>query len=227
MIGMLNVNNSFVRINLIGDIFPGETAFTLQYGIKSQFDKHKGKPWISKIKNLLEGSDITIGNLESPLIDDDKTNKRTFYGHPEFAEFLKECRINVINVANNHILEQGSMGFDSTIKVIEKSGLHVVGNYHGNLPNIKLLRVKNINIAIAGFSNVDLIKINNDNKFIELNEDIVIKAIELMKARAADIKIISLHWGHEYIQFPSFDQRLMAYSLLKRGRILLQAIILM
>jgi hypothetical protein len=100
--------NQKVKIAFVGDIFPGERDITLNYGIKTQFEKHKGRLWIDRINSLLGDNDIIIGNLESPLISLNKTLKKTFYGNPDFAFFLKECGINVLNVANNHIMEQGN-----------------------------------------------------------------------------------------------------------------------
>jgi poly-gamma-glutamate synthesis protein (capsule biosynthesis protein) len=154
-----------IIISLIGDIFPGELPYTQNYGIRSQFEKHKGVPWIRKIKKIVGENDIVVGNLESPLVAEVDTIKKTFFGDPEFVCVLKECGINVLNVANNHIMEQGNQGFQSTIQALNKAELGIVGHIIDSKSKIIYKDVKGLKIAIAGISNVDLHVIQNDNHF--------------------------------------------------------------
>lgn len=206
-----------IKISFIGDIFPGERAFTLKYGIKTQFENHNGRTWINKVKTILGDCDIVVGNLESPLIEESKSVKKTFWGNPSFAFFLKECGINVLNVANNHIMEQGDAGIKNTIDSLINAQLGVVGNIVNFTSNIHYLNVKGIKIGIAGFSNVDLHKIQNNGHFAILNEQNVLNTIETMKQQSVDLKILCLHWGNEYIHIPSIEQREMAYKFIDAG----------
>lgn len=210
-------NSKVVKITLLGDIFPGELSYTRNYGIKSQFLKHQGKPWLPKIKEITEDGDIVIGNLESPLIAKNKTIKDTFYGSPVFAHFMKNCGINVLNIANNHILEHGPEGLKQTVQTLRNAELDFVGNIEGLKPNIVYKHIKGIKIAIAGFSNVDLDIIKNDNQFSVLNENIVLDTLHEMKEHKADIKILCFHWGNEYIHVPSLLQRKLAYKFIDSG----------
>lgn len=209
--------NEVIRITLVGDIFPGELIYTKDYGIRSQFERHKGKPWLSKIINIIGDNDIVIGNLESPLVDEKNIIKKTFYGHPEFSLFLKKCGINVINVANNHILEQGIQGFESTIQALNKAETAVIGQISEAKSNIYYKIVNGKKIAIAGFSNVDLHVINNDNNFAVLTVENVLKTLKEMEEANANIKILSFHWGNEYVHVPSLEQRKMAFKFIDQG----------
>jgi len=130
-----------VKIKLIGDIFPGELSFTQNYGIRTQFEKHNGKPWGNRIKTILDDTDIVIGNLESPLVEENKAIKNTFFGNPNFAFFLKECGINILNIANNHIMEQGDAGIKNTIDSLKNAQLGIVGNIVNFTSNILYLNV--------------------------------------------------------------------------------------
>lgn len=206
-----------IRIAFVGDIFPGELPFTLNYGIRTQFEKHKGEPWVNRVKDIIGTNDITIGNLEAPLVDREKALKPIFYGSPDFAGFLKECGINVLNVANNHILEQGDQGFLKTIESLEGAGLGVVGNVANHQSRVLIREVKGVRVAIAGFSNVDLHKIENNNRFAVLSEENVLSTLNLMKQQKADIKILSLHWGDEYVHIPSPEQKTLAYKFIDAG----------
>lgn len=206
-----------IKISLIGDIFPGELSFTKNYGIRTQFEKHNGMPWVEKIRNVIGRNDLIIGNLESPLISKSAAIKDTFYGNPGFGKFLKECGINVLNVANNHILEQGESGFKSTIEILSENQVGIVGHIVNGSSVILYREIRGIRISIAGFSNVDLHKIQNNGNFAVLNEENVLNALDIMKQNSADIRILCLHWGDEYIHFPSLEQRKMAYKFIDAG----------
>jgi len=210
-------HNNFVKITIIGDIFPGELPYTVGYGIKSQFKAHEGIQWVNKIKNICGDNDLIIGNLESPLITEENAIKNTFFGDPKFAMFLKNSGINILNIANNHILEQGSTGFYSTINTLETLNLDVVGYIKEKKSKIVYKTINDIKIAIAGFSNVDLEVIKNETHFAILNEENLDDIIARMEKENADYKILCFHWGNEYINIPSLEQRKIAYRLIDKG----------
>jgi gamma-polyglutamate biosynthesis protein CapA len=211
------IQRDTLKITFVGDIFPGELPYTIGYGIRTQFENHKGIPWIVKIKEILGENDIVIGNLESPLVAETDAIKRTFKGNPEFTAFLMKCGINVVNVANNHILEHGNKGFHSTLKSLDDGRVGIVGYVKESETKIIYKVLKGLKIAIAGFSNVDLHVIQNDNHFAVLDEDNVINTLKTMDENKADLKILCFHWGNEYIHIPSLKQRKMAYKFIDNG----------
>jgi gamma-polyglutamate biosynthesis protein CapA len=208
---------NLIKLTIIGDVFPGELPYTQNYGIRTQFRNHKGEAWGNKIKEILGENDIVIGNLESPLIDERIALKKTFFGDPEFAKFLKDCGITVLNVANNHILEHGKSGFQCTIDTLKNAKLGIIGNIRNLDSNVYYRNIKRMEIAIAGFSNVDLDYSHNDYQFAVLNEVNVINSIKEMEGHGANLKILCFHWGNEYINVPSMDQRKMAYKFIDNG----------
>lgn len=206
-----------LKIVFVGDVFPGELPYTIDYGIRTQFIKHKGAEWGNKIKSIKDNADILIGNLESPLLSKNHIKKRTFYGEQDFAAFLKRAGFDIINIANNHILEHGTLGLDSTVKSLKSAGIDIIGQYDDTFSNI-VCRTKNgIRIGVAGFSNADLSVINNQNNIQELNERNVLATLKKMSDDNIKIKILYFHWGDEYMHIPSTDQRRLAYKFIDNG----------
>ena len=203
-----------MKITLVGDIFPADEFLSVGFGIRSQFEATKGERWKDNIQGITQDSDIVIGNLESPLLEPSlAAGKPDFYGSPEFARFLRECGIGVLNVANNHILEHGKGGYERTLQILEESGIAVAGNDN----RVLYIHRDNCLIGIAGFCNVDLDKFDNDGCFSVLDEVNAMAALNEMADRKADLKILTLHWGNEYIHRPSMMQRNMAYRLIDAG----------
>lgn len=152
-----------MKITLVGDIFPADEFLSVGFGIRSQFEATKGERWKDNIQGITQDSDIVIGNLESPLLEPSlAAGKPDFYGSPEFARFLRECGIGVLNVANNHILEHGKGGYERTLQILEESGIAVAGNDN----RVLYIHRDNCLIGIAGFCNVDLTSLTTTAVFL-------------------------------------------------------------
>lgn len=202
-----------MKITFVGDIFPSDESLTLGFGIKSKFEEKGGNNWLDNIRSVTEGSDIVIGNLESPLLDSSLAKKSDFYGNPKFAGFLKNCGINILNVANNHMLEHGQTGYEETLKILCGLNINIIGDKN----RVLYLQKDNCKIAIAGFCGVDLELFENDGCFSVLNEENLKSALNDMIWNKADLKIFCFHWGNEYIHKPSPEQRMLAYNLIDSG----------
>lgn len=202
-----------MRITFVGDIFPADESFCLGFGIKSKFEEGGGSNWRSNIMSVTNGSDMVVGNLESPLLDSSLVEKPDFYGSPQFAGFLKDCGITILNIANNHILEHGKVGYGETLKVLRKSDIGIVGDNN----KILYLQKENCKIAVAGFCGVDLDRFDNEGCFSVLNEQNIKLALDDMTANKVDFKIFCFHWGNEYIHIPSLEQRRLAYKWVDAG----------
>jgi len=205
-----------VKITLVGDIFPANLFYTIGFGVASEFYKHKGEPWLKQLQSLLKGSDIAFGNLESPLIEDNLfTTINCFAGSYEFAFFLKQIGINIVSIANNHILEQGSEGFQSTIKYLENHQINYIGKQINNTSNIVTVECKNLKIGFVGFNAIQ--DIQNPDLYANYSEESVLKALKDMNEMDIDYKIISIHWGDEFINIPSLKQIESAHKFIESG----------
>lgn len=205
-----------VKITFLGDIFPANLHYTIGFGVASQFAKHNGAPWIKTIRDYLYDSNIVFGNLESPLIGKFKKPEETsFAGDISFANFLKKIGINILSVANNHILEQGKEGFFSTIKALENQCIKYIGKYENGTSNIEIFKINNMSIGFAAFNAIH--DISNPNLYANYSEYSVIKALELMSSLNLDFKIISIHWGNEFINIPKISQIQSARKFIDEG----------
>ena len=148
-----------VKLTFVGDLFPGNIIESVGIGIGSQFLKHQGRPWKNKIKSFFLDSDFVFANLESPLIKDDNTcNNSTFAGSTKFGKLLSEVGISAVSVANNHILEHGCAGFQSTLDSLEKNNILPIGVQTKNNSTIQKINISNINIGMIGYNDIHDIK---------------------------------------------------------------------
>lgn len=213
---MTDLNDKF-SITFTGDIFPADKAFTIGFGIKSQIGK-RFDIWKSDFIEVLYHSRFVIGNLEGPIVCDEEVIHNTFYGHPMFGRLLKESGFRIMNLANNHILEQGEHGFHSTLNVLEECGIDVVGGATNNgASKVLIEEIEGVRIAFAGFCDERVCHIPNRGQYASLSEEKIDDAIQEMNAMEADIKVAILHWGNEYIHYPSLQQRALAHKIIDQG----------
>lgn len=192
----------------------GEQHLCYKFGVKSVIANKIDYFFndINDIKNILKNADIVFGNLEA-AISSYTINKgfesNFFLVEPNNIKEIED--FNVISVANNHIMEHGEIAFLSTIDILLKNDIIPVGCKN----KIQILEKNGFRIAIMAYSCVDDFildcnynKIKSEKKIIE----------EIRKIRNnCDLVILSLHWGCEYVPFPSPGQIKMGRKLIDCG----------
>lgn len=206
------------RLICIGDILSADRQHTKSIGIASKYSINQGNNWLSACKEITQNKDILFGNLEAPLVTEQpsKMSETAFAGSIFFSNWLSKAGLDVVSIANNHILEHDQKGFESTIRVLKTINVKPVGVIDQNTgSNLTILKKNDVCIGFAGFNAIH--DITPNNSYAKLNEDNVNKAIDGLKKKDADIICLSFHWGHEYIHIPSWDQIKLARKAIDAG----------
>jgi poly-gamma-glutamate capsule biosynthesis protein CapA/YwtB (metallophosphatase superfamily) len=175
-----------ITIKAVGDIIPG-TNF-LNYRLPRFQDQLLPK----SVRTHLQGSDILFGNFESSLTNHPYTTKDinreqvfAFRSPPAYAQLFAKAGFNVFNMANNHAMDFGLVGFKDTKKNLEAAGIATLG--HKN--QILYLKANNIPVGMIGFSPYEMY---NSIHNLAAAEKLVAQA-----KKNANIVIVSMHAGAE------------------------------
>lgn len=203
-----------LTVYAVGDIMLGEHALCYNFGVKSII-KNKGVDYLFKdVKGILKNGDIIFGNLEAPISNytDKKGFEANFFrGEPNIIEELKNASFNVLSVANNHIMEHGDRAFFSTVNSLRENNIIPVGVKDRK----DILDIRGLKIAFLGYSFIeDFIDNLQYNKIS--SEEKVLSDIKNLR-KQVDLIIISLHWGYEYVPFPSPEQIEIGRKLIDYG----------
>ena len=81
-----------------------------------------------ELQAIIKTCDISLCNLEGPILKDDSEEKADKIGpHCEngilAAEEIKKNGFNVVTLANNHIMDYGTSGLIETIEILDKYGV--------------------------------------------------------------------------------------------------------
>lgn len=182
-------------------IFTGDVMLGRSVMSKSLKVKNPNYPFVN-VADVLRSADIVFSNLESPIVDNcpytDSGFK--FCSDPKMIEGLKFAGIDVVSLANNHMLNYGKEGFDQTKQYLDLNGIKWVGD--GNLVIIEKNKTK------FGFLGFNFLTVRPQEKDLDL--------VRNSKSKV-DILIASVHWGEEYKDKPSVYQRLLAKKLSEAG----------
>lgn len=204
-----------LRIVLTGDLLPGNTPYNVRKGIASRLLSGESINWEKALYPLFHDSDLVITNLESALSKDNyKVKELPFLGPANLAQILKECGVTHVNLANNHILQHGHEQFSETVEILKNAGLELIGSNPGGPPSVSFFLINNLRIGLAGFNDINSQKTAPGHV---LSEENIIHSLNEMKKSGADLRILSFHWGEEYVQIPSPRQQKLAKFALDHG----------
>ena len=121
---MNNFWRQLMNIIIGADIVPTKTNF-------KAFEKGDMKEIVGlELLDILNNSDYNIFNLETPLTDVPAPihkNGPNLIAATKCINGYKALGIDLLTVANNHIMDQGVIGLDSTLSVLDKNEIAYVG----------------------------------------------------------------------------------------------------
>lgn len=213
-----------ITISAVGDVMmPG----SIQAAVARK--KHDYYMLFEKVAADLSAADITIANLETPV-----DSARSVSGYPKFntspalLTALKRAGVDVVSIANNHIMDQGVAGLRRTMDNISAAGLVFIGagRTRAEADEPKFITAGGITCAFLAYTygsnerlpgrkanspGVAVLRTNSD-------ADLARSVLKVSEARqAADLVVVSIHWGDEYSVQPTPWQRRVAEELVRAG----------
>lgn len=155
-----------------------------------------------------EKAHLTIANLECPLINKDTPIEKcgpVLGVESACIHGIKQAHIDVLNLANNHIMDHGSIGLENVIEVCAKAGISTVGAGK-NLEaarHILIKKMEDIRIGILGVTEHEFSIATKDSW--GANPLDLIDFVRNVKSQRGkfDFLIVLVHGGNEGYQYPS------------------------
>jgi len=176
-----------------------------------------GHPF-ENVRGIFESKDILFGNLETVLSNQRKKAEKAVVldSSPKKVKYLKDVGFDILNIANNHIMDLGSEGFHDTLGTLRKEGLSFIGANDKSEQSYAILEKHGIRLGFLGYTQGRFSLPEKRVWINELNLSDIAGDIESLK-RQCDSVIISLHWGTENVFYPSPKQIDLAHRLIDTG----------
>ncbi len=155
--------------------------------------KGDGERLLAPVAGLLRRADVAFVNLEGTLADDlpqtkcgpDSRSCYAFRTPTRYTAALRAAGIDVVSCANNHAMDLGVAGMESTMRALDAAGIAHAGRY-GDVARLQHDGVRLVLVAAhsgACCPNVNAV-------------DEVTAAVRLAD-READVVVLSMHAGAE------------------------------
>ena len=189
-----------IKILIGGDVYPAGK-------IQTAFTEGRAADIFHDLLPEVEGADLSIVNLECPLISRETPIAKAgpVLGAPkECIRGFAEAGWDVLNLANNHSFDHGAEGLRETIRTIRDAGLEPLGAGENILeaqrPLVK--EIKGERVVIFSMA---------EHEFSFAEEDIpganpldLINVVHAIREHKRDgIFIVLVHGGNEYYPYPS------------------------
>jgi poly-gamma-glutamate capsule biosynthesis protein CapA/YwtB (metallophosphatase superfamily) len=174
---------------------------------------------------ILKKNDLNLINLETALT---KSNKKVskvfnFKAAPEKVGQLLQGKIDVVNLANNHILDFSEEGLIETIETLDKAKiLHVGAGL--DLSRAKapvIIEKEGMKIGILGCTDNEPTWCAGKEKagtyFVEIGDLKALRHEIIALRKRVDLLILSIHWGPNMIRRPFPEHRKFAHQLIELG----------
>lgn len=216
--GCSSKKDSVVTIGFCGDVMLGRLVG------ETIANKPYTYVW-GNVLPLLQGHDLNVANLETTLTKSTGAVPKVFNykSDPRNVRALVEGNIQVVNLANNHILDFGVEGLKDTLHSLNSAGILHVGAGMNLVEARKPVIVERngLKIGIIGFTDNEPGWAANDqqpgvNYFNVSQLQKVQYEITQLKPRV-DVVIVSLHWGGNWATAPSHEFQAFARALVHSG----------
>jgi len=163
----------------------------------------------SEIKEEIIAYDISVGNLEGPIVYKPIEFAREslmFNFIPETADALNWAGFDVLTLSNNHTQNRGAQGLRETKEILTKAGIDYVGDP--------------VTCSDETVFKKDGVVFTVFNKTFPQNcsDDKISEMVKVVRsANPNDFLIAILHWGNEYQPLNSSTQETLAHNIIDSG----------
>jgi poly-gamma-glutamate synthesis protein (capsule biosynthesis protein) len=214
-----NTETSTVTLAAVGDILIHDTV----YRDAQVTSSYNFRPMFRQVRGEISSADIAFANQES-MIGGEELGLSSY---PQFnspyglADDLKWAEFDIVNLANNHTLDQGEQGIKNATNYLDKIGLKYIGAARSasSSKKIKIIEKKDIKLSFLGYT------YGTNGIPVPRGKDYLVNLIDqkqiqqdIAKAeKKSDLTVVSLHFGTQYQKQPNQIQKNLAKKLNQAG----------
>jgi hypothetical protein len=182
---------------------------------------HDFAPMLAGVEPLVSGADLAICHLETPLAPPGGpyASYPSFSVPPEIAPALAATGYDACTTASNHTYDRGADGVDRTLDTLDAAGIRHAGS--ARTPDearaITMLDVERVSVALLSYTyGFNGIPAPNGEEWRSnlIDEGAILDEAARAREQGADVVVLALHWGDEYVHEPNAQQSDLAPRLI-------------
>lgn len=183
---------------------------------------YRFRPMFRAIRPTIRGADLAICHMETPLGPGAPSGFPIFNTPPALAYAVKWAGWDACTTASNHSVDQGRGGVRTTLVALERAGLRHSGTARSprEARRILLLDVEGIRVALfAATYGTNGLPLPDPWSVKLIRPAQIIRDARRARRLGADLVVVNLHWGVEYVHAPTSDQLRVARQLRRSGAV--------
>lgn len=229
------ISSSRITFAAAGDNIIHEAVFTdakrlaaAQVSAGGAAQDYAFSPMYAGLAELIGKADLAYVNHESPI-----SSRNSVKGYPDFnspadaGRDLLAVGFDVINIANNHMLDMGEAGLNDSVAYWKSTDAKAVlgacsrQNYDAdNLQTVEIDGVKIVFLSYTTFvnwSHANELSANSAHIVPYAKDADIKRQMALARESGADLIFVSMHWGDEGKFQPNAEQKRLAQLLADEG----------
>ncbi|MDE6718073.1 MAG: CapA family protein [Muribaculaceae bacterium] len=175
------------------------------------------------IAPTVKEADYAVVNLEVPLGGGPVYRGYPCFSAPDsFAEALRDAGFDLFLTSNNHCLDSGMKAARRTLTALDSIGVDHIGTYNDSVSRERLTPfirdIKGFRIAFLNYTyGTNGIEPRDGMEVAMIDRPRMAREIEAAKRAGAEIVVVTVHWGVEYVLTQNSNQESLAQFLLNQG----------
>lgn len=189
--------NNQTSIIFTGDVMLGRSV------MGESIDNNDNLYPFRKTADFLKKADITMVNLENPIVKDCArvSGGFKFCTSPDVAKGLSFSEIDIVSLSNNHSSNYGQSGLSETKKYLDELGIKYVDG-----SNLEIIEKNGIKFGFLAFDyTISKNNLDHDLELINTSDPQI------------NILIVMPHWGEEYKDAANKFQVDTAHQMIENG----------
>jgi len=215
-----------VRLMLGGDVMLGRM-------VREQIELRGASYPLGAIAAIMREPDLTIVNLECAITASHRLwpgRPKAFYfgAPPEAAQSLVEAGVDVVSLANNHVLDFGVAGLHDTLRHLGEHGIGYAGAGRdiGEARAPVFFERNGIRFGMVAYCDHQEDFAAGEHTpgiaYLDVEDEARAKVefqrgLERIKAAPVDWPILALHWGPNMVNRPSESFKRLAHAAIDMG----------
>ena len=181
------------------------------------------KPMFSEVTDIISAPDFAFINQETLMAGDgfEVSGYPSFNSPQELGRDLVTLGFDIVNIANNHMLDRSAVGLSATMDFWHSEPVTLLGAYYdkSDAATLRTVSADGITIALLSYTygTNGIVLPEGSELDIPYIDDARISSELALAEENADFTIVSIHWGDENSTEPNDEQRRLARLMADGG----------
>ena len=173
-------------------------------------------PMFAQIKPYIQGADLALCHVETPMTPAPPAGYPTFNTPPALATAIAQTGWRACSSAGTHSLDQGQTGVDDTIHALDRAGVAHAGTFSSAAAQHTplIMTVKGVRVAFLAYTELtNGIPSPHPWSVNRASAAQILADAHRARTDGAQVVIVNIHWGDQYVAQPSSFQLALASRL--------------